>query len=200
MIIAFAVMLFDNKHISIILLGILYIGSYVIFKGAITTQLVIAKIITGEIACTVLWLTVRSRYPLKSNPGIKSPKSRLINIFSNGLSNSEGSTGFQLLTGILFIVSIFFLAPVVVTWLPPLQYLVALGGMTILGMGLLKLGFTDQPLQFTIGLLMFVLGFEIVYVNLEQSLLVAGLLATVTLGISIIGAYLTIIPDSEKIK
>lgn len=198
MIIAFAAMLFDYKRISIILLGILYLGTFLLLTGTISTQLAIVKLITGGLACSVLWLSITSRDSIQSESGDHGPQKVLTQLFRKEVSGPEGSFIFQFLTGILFIIAIFFLAPLIVNWLPPLQFLAALGGTTILGMGLLKLGFSEEPLQFTIGLLMFILGFDIVYVNLEQSLLVAGLLAMVILGISIIGAYFIMMPDLEN--
>ena len=60
----------------------------------------------------------------------------------------------------------------------------------LIGMGLLHLGISAQPLRIILGLLTVLSGFEIIYAALESSLLVAALLAVVELGLSLTGAYI----------
>ena len=67
---------------------------------------------------------------------------------------------------------------------------VAQGTMLLVGMGLLHLGITTRPLRVLLGLLTVLAGFELVYAALETSVMVAGLLAVVTLGLALVGAYL----------
>jgi hypothetical protein len=57
-------------------------------------------------------------------------------------------------------------------------------------MGLLHLGLTVHPLRITLGLLITLAGFEILYASLENSILVTGLLAVITLGLALTGSYL----------
>jgi hypothetical protein len=67
---------------------------------------------------------------------------------------------------------------------------VAWGSLLLMGMGMLTLGLTAQPLRIVIGLLTLLAGFEILYAAVETSALVATLLAVVTLGLALAGAYL----------
>jgi len=67
-------------------------------------------------------------------------------------------------------------------------------------MGLLQLGLTALPLRITIGLLTVLSGFEILYAVVETSTLVSGLLAGVSLGLALVGAYLLTIPTMEEIE
>ena len=64
-------------------------------------------------------------------------------------------------------------------------------------MGLLQTGFRTDVFSTILGLLTLLSGFEIIYAEIERSTLVAGLLATVTLGLSLIGAYLLLSPEIE---
>ena len=64
-------------------------------------------------------------------------------------------------------------------------------------MGLLQIGFTDEPLYTSIGLLTITAGFEIIYALIDSSILVAGLLAGANLGIAMIGTYLLAAPQVE---
>ena len=57
-------------------------------------------------------------------------------------------------------------------------------------MGLLLLGSTSNIFRVVIGLLTMLTGFETLYAAVEGSVLVAGLLAVVDLGLALVGAYL----------
>jgi len=67
---------------------------------------------------------------------------------------------------------------------------VLVGAIILIGVGLLQLGTTSQVLRVILGLLTVLGGFEVVYAALEGSVLVAALLAAVTLGLGLAGAYL----------
>jgi predicted phage tail protein len=62
-------------------------------------------------------------------------------------------------------------------------------------MGILQLGFRTDPLSSVLGLLTFLSGFEILYAAIEQSTLVAGLLAVINLSLALVGAYLILAPQ-----
>lgn len=67
---------------------------------------------------------------------------------------------------------------------------VATGSLLLIGMGLLHLGVTDQPIRVTVGLMTVLAGFEVLYAAVENSVLVAALLAIINLGLALVGAYL----------
>jgi hypothetical protein len=65
-------------------------------------------------------------------------------------------------------------------------------------MGILLLGLTADTLRITLGLLTLLAGFEILYATVETSILLAGLLSIVNLGLALGGAYLmTAAPEEE---
>jgi hypothetical protein len=64
-----------------------------------------------------------------------------------------------------------------------------------MGMGILMLGLNTRPFPTILGLLMVMAGFQTVYFAIEASILVAGLLSAITLGLSVAGAYLLISPE-----
>jgi len=90
----------------------------------------------------------------------------------------------------LVVLSVSTLVPEVMTWLPGSQPAQAWGGLLLIGMGLMHLGVASRGLRVIISLLTTLSGFEILYAAVESSTLVAGLLAVVTLGIALTGAYL----------
>jgi hypothetical protein len=87
--------------------------------------------------------------------------------------------------------------PVATAYFPGMQTPVMAGGLVLMGMGILHLGITAQPMRVTIGLLTVFSGFEIVYAALEGSILVAALLATIDLGVALVGAYLLTAAPTE---
>jgi hypothetical protein len=68
----------------------------------------------------------------------------------------------------------------------------------LVGMGLLHLGMTQNPLRVVVGLLTVIAGFEVIYAAIETSVLVAGLLGVVNLGLALTGAYVLISGSLEE--
>jgi hypothetical protein len=98
---------------------------------------------------------------------------------------------FRLLAMGLVVLVTMSIASKVVVWLPGNIYLpVAEGSMVLMGLGLLHLGMTAQPLRVIVGLLTVLAGFEILFAAVENSILVAGLLASVNLGLALVGIYI----------
>ena len=100
----------------------------------------------------------------------------------------------------LILVTVYFLAPQLMTYIPDANLIIVLGGLTLIGMGLLKLGFSEQVFMVIIGLLTTLLGFEIIYSSLENSTLVAGLISMIILGISLSGAYMMSTPEMDELE
>jgi hypothetical protein len=85
-----------------------------------------------------------------------------------------------------------------VIWLPEISVEQAYGSIILIALGLLHLGLTNHPFRVVLGLLTLLSGFEILYAAVESSILIAGLLAIVTLGLAIICAYLLTAPTLEE--
>jgi hypothetical protein len=67
---------------------------------------------------------------------------------------------------------------------------VLLGAILLAGIGALQLGSSSQTGRIILGLLTVLSGFEVYYAAVEGSILVAGLLSVVILGLGLVGAYL----------
>ncbi len=76
--------------------------------------------------------------------------------------------------------------------IPGLGLQVIAGSLILIGAGVVHLGLTSESLNVIIGLLTMLTGFEILYAAIESSILVAGLLAVISLGLGIVGSYLLI--------
>ena len=112
---------------------------------------------------------------------------------------SEALSGrlFRLMVAILLLVVIFTLPPTTRAWLQVSQP-VFWGGMVLAGMGLLQVSMTSRPLRVVLGLLSFLAGFEVLYAGLEFSVLVAGLMAAINLGLALAGTYLLSTPEQKE--
>ena len=85
-----------------------------------------------------------------------------------------------------------------IVWLPELSIEQAYGALILITLGLIHLGLTFQPLRVVMGLLTVLSGFGIIYAAIESSILITGMLTIVTLGLSIVGAYLLTAPTLEE--
>ncbi|PIV28081.1 MAG: hypothetical protein COS37_01585 [Anaerolineae bacterium CG03_land_8_20_14_0_80_58_20] len=105
---------------------------------------------------------------------------------------------FRLFAAALVVILVIAATPQVEIMIPGVSRPVITGGLLLTGMGLLHLGITAEILRITLGLLTVLAGFEILYATVETSILLAGLLAIVNLGLALAGAYLmTAAPPEE---
>ncbi|MGW8249014.1 MAG: hypothetical protein ACWGO1_00100 [Anaerolineales bacterium] len=107
---------------------------------------------------------------------------------------------FRIFAAAIVVVAAVSIAPTIDQWLPQLSEVQILGSVVLIGVGLLHLGLTSDPFWVILGLLTALSGFEIIYAGVEISALVQGLLASVTLGLGVIGAYLILSPTMEPVE
>ena len=186
-----ALLISSNWRWSIILLALQYIGVFLLVRIEWPSTLATVKLIAGWMSGAVLALAF---FSLPGEP-ITEPAS----IEDNPKTMERAKPirrisfwFFQLFASILVLLTAFSLAPTIRLWTPTTSPLVIWGGLILIGMGLLKLGIHEGPLPAILGLLTLLAGFEILYATIETSILVAGLLATVNLGLSMVGAYLLV--------
>jgi hypothetical protein len=132
------------------------------------------KLVTGWMAAAVIGMTQAN---LERDNRLAPPvpeQGRLFNLFAAGLVLVTLLQALQSMNA----------------WLPEAGFASLAGALVLIGMGVLQLGITSHPLRVLLGILNILAGFEILYASLENSLLVAGLLATVTLGLALAGSYL----------
>jgi hypothetical protein len=89
-------------------------------------------------------------------------------------------------------------AGLVDAWIPDAGFPLVLASLTLVALGILQLGMTGEPFRTTLGLLTTLSGFELLSSPLDNSALVAALLAAVTLGIALIGSYLLLLQFSAE--
>ena len=158
---------------SLGLLAIQYLAAFWLVSVHWPLTMSAAKLVTGWMAAAVLGMT---QLNIKDDSADETswPEGRLFRIFAAGL----------------FLVTVSAAANSLTSWLPDAGLSAIWGALVLIGLGLLHLGMTLHPLRVILGLLTTLLGFEVLYSSVENSILVAGLLAVVTLGLALTGSYL----------
>ena len=170
---------------SIGLLAAQYLGMFWLVTLHWPFGLASVKLVTGWMASATLGIT-RLNLAEQGNPEESAwPQGHLFRLFAAALT----------------VVLVAAATPQVEAMIPGVSRPVIAGGLLLACMGLLHLGITAEPLRIILGLLTVMSGFEILYAIVETSILLAGLLSIVNLGLALAGAYLmTAAPshDAEK--
>jgi hypothetical protein len=167
---------------SIILLAAQYFGMFILILQHWPLGMASVKVVAGWMSAAILGMT-RSGLPADEfdNEGIW-PRGRLFRLFMAGM--------------VVMIVAA--VTPGVDTIMADAGYPVTGGSLLLIGIGLLHLGTTSYILRVVIGLMTVLSGFEILYSAVEGSILVAGLLAVINLGLALVGAYLLTAENAEE--
>lgn len=164
-------LLSQNWRWSIMALAVQYLAVFALVIQVWPFGLAAVKLVAGWMAGAVL--------------GASQPAAELV----EDPQSSGSAFTFRFLVAVLVWILAFTTTPVIVA-LVPLPSSLVMGAIILIGMGLVHLGMTTRPLRVLLGLLTTLSGFELIYAAVENSVLVAGLLAVVTLGLALVGAYL----------
>ena len=158
-----------------------YLGVFYFVQLDWPVRLALIKLLGGLTSGLVLFLSQRGSLP--------NPKSDL-----------EWPQGifFRFLGLGLVILMATALTPQLVAWLGLIHYFGVWVGIFLMGIGLFQLGMTSQPMRIIISILIFLVGFEIIYAYVETSILVALMLVTINLGLSFVGGYILSPANLEK--
>ena len=169
-------------RISIFSLGLQYLCVFVLISLSWPMETAAVKVVAGWMAGAVLGLAL-----------LNLPQENI-----NGKPVLISDIAFRLLAAILAGLFAFTGGARLVIWLPEIDVQAAYGTMILVSLGLLQLGLTNHPFRVVLGLLTILSGFEILYAAVESSILITGLLAIVTLGLAIVGAYMLTAPTLEE--
>jgi hypothetical protein len=173
---------------SLFALGLQYVGVFILSAQTWPLEMAAVKLVAGWMAAAVLGMAISESVSLR--PGTGPAEERAW----------PSSRVFRLLAGGLVILAAYSLAPGVSAWLPGIPDYQAQGGIMLIGMGLLHLGLTTQPIRVATGLLTALSGFEIIYAAAETSALLAGLLAAVHLSLALVCTYLLLAASGEEVE
>jgi len=184
-------------RIRIILLALQYVGVFVLVAISWPVVMALTKVLAGWMAGAILGMAVAGIPQLGPaamiSTAVPGEGDRVYPIGSGRFFHI-----FYLPVALLVLLAAFSLAPTAQSWIPGLTLEQALGSFLLIFMGTIQLCFAVRPFGTLIGLLTALSGFEILYAAVESSILVAGFLAGITLGLALIGAYLIVAPYIES--
>lgn len=169
---------------SITLLSIQYIAMFVLVLQHWPLGMASVKLVSGWMAAAILGMTRSGLSNENLNEENIWPRGRLFRIFAAGI----------------VVIIVAGTTPSVDTIMADAGFAVTTGSLLLIGMGLLHLGMTTNILRVAIGLMTVLSGFEIIYSAVEGSVLVAALLAVITLGLALVGSYLLIASNPKGIE
>jgi hypothetical protein len=164
-------------------LAIQYVGVFSLVAVSWPLEIAVVKLVAGWMAAAVLFMTYEN---LPSRPRRRR------------LTTSNPGYLFMGFAALLIVLAMYSLLPMALRWFLGATAQQALGGLWLLGLGLLQLGFSRQDIRVIIGLLTVISGFEILYATLEASVLMTGLLAVLNIGLAFVGAYLQMASNLEE--
>ena len=173
-------------RMSVAVLAVQYVGVFALVAVGWPISLALVKLVAGWMSGAILGMAL-SGMPPQTAKNMVGEESQLSN---RGWLHFRSGRLFRLFTIGMIGLLVLNVSPSITSLLPMLKLEQAIGASFLLGMGMLQLSLTAQPLRVILGLLTVLSGFEVVYSGVETSTLVTGLLAGVNLGVALVGAYL----------
>jgi hypothetical protein len=166
---------------SMTLFAIQYLAMFALVLQHWPIGMAAVKVVAGWMAATILGMTRSGLSDEDLGEEYTWPRGRLFRIFA----------------AVIVLIIVAGATPGVDTIMADAGFAVTAGSLLLIGMGLLHLGITAHILRVTIGLMTVLSGFETLYSAVEPSVLVAALLATITLGLALAGSYLLLASRSK---
>ena len=176
-----ALLTFQDERASLGILGLQYIGVFILVDASWPLEMAVAKMIAGWMSGAILGMAMTSTS----------------SVWDNSEKSIKLGPLFRILAAIIVVLTISSLVLHSQLWLSKIDIELRWGSFILIGLGILQLSLTSHPFRIIIALLTALSGFEILYAAIETSTLVTGLLAGVNLGLALVGAYLLISPTME---
>jgi hypothetical protein len=176
-----------NWRSLIVALSLQYVGVFVLVGLDWPIPMAASKLVAGWMAGAVLGMALIA---------VPSDLERGLLDTDRGLLLS--GRVFRVLAAGMVALAVLSVSSKAIAWVPGIDQEQLVGALILICVGLLHLGLTAQPVRTVVGLLTILSGFEILYAAVETSALVSGLLAGVTLGLAVAGAYLVLAPTMEE--
>ena len=163
-------------------LAVVYAGAAALISLAWPWTLAATVLIGGWMAASVLGLSLQYASPEEARGRMSARVLRL-------------------LAGLLAALLALAVAPLMAPWLPKMGESYLWGSLVLMILGLWQVGLrSNHPLWVVAGLLTVLVGFNMLYAFLEQSLLLAGLMTLVVVALGLVGGYLLLqeVPEAEE--
>jgi len=175
------ILIIRDWRLCVAALAVQYIGTFFLVYTSWPVEMAVAKMVAGWMAGAILGMAM----------------STSIDTWHESEKSQKFGPIFRILAALIIALTITSIVLQSDTWLSMIDIHIRWGSFVLIGFGLLQLSLTTHPLRITIGLLTALSGFEIIYAAIETSILVTGLLAGITLGLALVGAYMLVAPTME---
>lgn len=180
---AMIILIFRDWRFNTGALALQYLAVFYLVTFSWPLSLAIVKLIVGWMATAAIGLTCMRQ--MEENDSVESPSSLL----------------FRGLSGLMVILVIFVVSSLIQNSLfPNLSLVIIRSGLMLIGMALMQLGTNATPYLTIMSLLSFLAGFEVIHAALERSVLLTGLMASINLGLALVGVYFIIKSNEGAVK
>ena len=174
-----ALLLTNNWRVFLLALAAQYFGVFILVAGYWDLGLAAVKLVVG-------WMTVAILGA--SEPG---------DLYRLPFSSSRTGLIFRFLTIVVVGLLVNAFSESFANWLL-IDNVVAVSGLLLFVGGILQIGFSGSILRRTVGVLSVLSGFEIIFSPLTDSVLLAGLIALIHLGIGLAETYWINLEEAEE--
>lgn len=179
-------------RLNTIALAMQYFFVALLMTQVTRVEMAAVKGLIGWVVCLVFYLTEQQARSLVRSDGSQGA----LSLREWGAARFEGwrhggisaRAAFSFMAALLVGVTVYVASSAMT--LPQMSRSLTLVCYLLGGLGMLLLGLSQDPLRVGVGLLMFLSGFDLFYVALEPSLLVAGFLGSISFVIALGTAYL----------
>ncbi len=169
---AMVILIFRDWRINTAALALQYLAVFYLVTLSWPIGLAIIRLIVGWMATAAIGLTCLRQ--MDDNPP----------------TESTSSLFFRALAGLMIILVMFVISSnLQETVFPNVDLVIIRSGLMMVGMALMQLGTNASPYLTIMSLLSFMAGFEVIHAALERSTLLTGLMASVNLGLALVGVY-----------
>ncbi len=190
---AAVILVVRDWRLSLMALIVQYLVAGFLFADVLDPRLAFMKVLVGLFICLILYITARQVHwgklpeDVTAEEAVQLRQERLVRFGPYVLPTS---TPFRIFLALMVILAMWALAQRPGFHLPAVPDHVNLAVYALVGLGLVGVSLTTEPLKAGMGLLTFFTGFELFYSALEQSLAMLALLAVANLTIALVIAYL----------
>jgi len=194
---AVIIIVVQDWRLSLLALAVQYLFAGLLFVDLLDPRLAIVKVLVGLFVCLILYLTARQvnwgRLPVDvtEEEVVRLNRERHLRVGAYVLPTTMPFRIFLALMMALVVVTLAQRPGYQLPAVPESLGHLNLAVYALVGLGLLALALTAEPLQAGLGVFLFLSGFELFYSALEQSIAMLAALAAVNLVTVLVIAYLT---------
>lgn len=175
LILAFAclyILVADAWHKAMLAFAAIFLSTFCIIVQYWSFTFSLVKLLTGLMSLVVLGISINKHFP-------------------NSTRKRKAEWIFRLVTLLLIFTMMTFLINPISNYLS-IPSEIVLASLLLIGFGVFQLGITQEPQKIFLAILILFFGFELIFSANETSLLVNGLLALVSLLVSLIGSFVIV--------